>query len=621
MQFTFIDMAGKTLFLRDDAERATLTHEEMSLDAEFPYFSGKKISIGQRIYFKSPSTNTVQIYEVKQAKSIEPDHYQSIVAEHICISELSDEHIDSKELDNVTVKSALTTILSGTLWSVGNVGVNPKASVDISRGSVWQGVLELTDNFNVYIEPRVTLSADGTITRLLDVKSTDGVWRGLRLSIDKNMLDPSVTYDDSEVATALYGYGGTKPAEKSGEEDEEITFKDIAWSNTADHPAKPKGQTYLEDPTATAKYGRNGRARFGFYQNTDILDPEILLQKTWETLKTVSKPAISIEGTVADLRRMGYVDTPIYLHDIALVEVSPVGYKDQIQIIRLTEDLLDPSATTLTIGAYIPNIIYIQRDTNEQATGSRGGGGGNKSEQTVRSEYETQILKNNREIKLRAYQNDLDDLDNEVKLQEAYIDIQADRITAEVAEREKKDGEIVTNYTSLITQTAREIRAEVRDNVNGLNSKIVQQANKISLVVSSDNKIKSASIVAQMNRDSSSISISADCIDIDGLVKKLESEAIGVGSLHVEGRSEFLQPAYFEAGLSSDEAIKAPGFEVGTESITYNGHTGAWKSATLTTYNLSDSHAFMYKSGEYTPTILGRLVTSTATTTIHYFGY
>ena len=35
MQFTFIDMAGKTLFIRDDAERAQWTQEEMSLDAEF----------------------------------------------------------------------------------------------------------------------------------------------------------------------------------------------------------------------------------------------------------------------------------------------------------------------------------------------------------------------------------------------------------------------------------------------------------------------------------------------------------------------------------------------------------------------------------------------------------
>ena len=103
----------------------------------------------------------------------------------------------------------LNGVLSGTLWSVGNVEINPTSSVDIARGSVWQAVLQIGDNWNVYIEPRVILNSDGTISRYLDIKNPSGVWPGLRLSIDKNMLDPSVTYDDSNVATALYGYGGT----------------------------------------------------------------------------------------------------------------------------------------------------------------------------------------------------------------------------------------------------------------------------------------------------------------------------------------------------------------------------------------------------------------------------
>ena len=46
MQFTFIDMTGKTLFIRDDAERAQWTQEEMSLELEFPRLEDKVISIG-----------------------------------------------------------------------------------------------------------------------------------------------------------------------------------------------------------------------------------------------------------------------------------------------------------------------------------------------------------------------------------------------------------------------------------------------------------------------------------------------------------------------------------------------------------------------------------------------
>ena len=641
MQFIFLDMAGATLFTRNDAERAQWTQEEMTLECEFPYLDDKRISIGQRIFFKDPSTGETQIYEVKQAAMLEPDHYQTVTAENICISELSDEHIDSAELNSLTASAALAQVLSGTLWSVGDIQINPTSTGDVSRGSVWQAVLQIKDNWNVYIEPRLSIASNGAITRFLDIKSTEGTWNGVRLSIDKNMLDPSVTYDDSELVTALFGYGGTKIAENTEEEDKEIDFTGIAWTATSTHPAKPLGQKYIEDPEATQLYGRNGRPRFGFYQNTDIEDPELLLQKTWESLQTSSKPTISIEGTVADLYRMGYADQPIKLHDIALVEVLPAGYKSQIQIIRMSTDLLDPSATTLTIGAYIPNIVYIERKTNESATGSRGGGGGNKSKQTERSEYETAIEKSNRRITLRAYQNDLDDLDNDVKLQEARIDIEHNRITMEVADRRDADGVL----SSRITQTATEIRSEVNNEIAGVNSTIQQTAymirtevraseaglqsqitqtanaitaevnratgaesslsgritvtsNKVGLVVEEkdgQNVVNSASIVAGINSQSGSYAkIQAAKINLDGYVT-----------------SSMLESAFTSAQQMATQQMTI------SQYFTCLGYNVEWKTYTARHCSLSSEYYFNDYLGTQHK---GRLVTGYTDTTIYYLG-
>lgn len=544
MQFTFLDMAGKTMFVRDDAERAQWTQEEMTLDLEFPRLEDKVISIGQRIFFKDP-TGASQIYEVKQARTLEPDNYQTIVAENICISELSDEHIDNSEIDNKTASNALQGVLNGTLWRVGDSLTNPASSGDISRGSVWQAVLEIKDNWNVYIEPRVVLNSDGSITRYLDIVPTSGVWNGLRLSIDKNMLDPSVTFDDSEVVTALYGYGGTIQATTPEGENEECNFKDVVWSATSQHPAKPRGQAYIEDPAATLAYGRNGRARFGFYQNTDITDPEILLQKTWESLKTSSKPAISIDGTVADLYRMGYADTPIKLHDIALVEVNPAGYKDQIQIIRITTDLLDPSATTLTIGSYIPNIVYIERQTNESATGSRGGGGGNKSNETAWKEFRTtmEAYEDGTGMRIRSVQNDLNNTKEEVAVQEAQIEVAYNRITQEVTDRRNADSTLqgrITVEANRITQEVTDrrngeealsgritveknrITQEVNDRTNAdnnLSGRITVEAGKITQIVSAvgkDGQVTAASICLAINNGGSTATINAGKIYLLG---------------------------------------------------------------------------------------------------------
>ena len=519
MQFTFLDMAGKTLFIRDDAERAQWTQEEMTLDLEFPRLEDKIISIGQRIFFKDP-TGASQIYEVKQARTLEPDNYQTIVAENICISELSDEHIDNSEIDNKTASNALQGVLNGTLWRVGDSLTNPTSSGDISRGSVWQAVLEIKDNWNVYIEPRVVLNSDGSITRYLDIVPTSGVWNGLRLSIDKNMLDPSVTFDDSEVVTALYGYGGTIQATTPEGENEECTFKDVVWSATSQHPAKPRGQAYIEDPAATLAYGRNGRARFGFYQNTDITDPDTLLEKTWESLKASSKPAISIDGTVADLYRMGYADTPIKLHDIALVEVNPAGYKDQIQIIRITTDLLDPSATTLTIGSYIPNIVYIERQTNESATGSRGGGGGNKSNETAWKEFRTtmEAYEDGTGMRIRSVQNDLNNTKEEVAVQEAQIEVTYNRITQEVTDRRNADGIL----QGRITVEANRITQEVNDRTNAdnnLSGRITVEAGKITQIVTavgSNGEVTAASICLAINNGGSTATINAGKIYLLG---------------------------------------------------------------------------------------------------------
>lgn len=628
MQFTFLDMAGKTLFIRDDAERAQWTQEEMTLDLEFPRIESKVISTGQRVMFKDPATGTTHIYEIKQAKTMEPDHYQSVVAENICISELSDDHINEAEITDKTASTALAGVLSGTLWQVGTVTANPVSSMDVSRGSVWQAVLQIKSNWNVYIEPRVTISANGTITRALDILPTSGTWNGVRLSIDKNMLSPSVTYDDSEVVTALFGYGGTTTPTSKEEQAKEITFADVVWTRTAEHPAKPAGQTYLEDPTATALYGRNGRARFGFFQNTDIVDPETLLQKTWETLQISSKPAISIEGTVEDLYCMGYADEPIKLHDIALVEVQPAGYKAQLQIIRMTTDLLDPTETTVTIGTYIPNIVYIQRDSIENITGSRGGGGGNKSKQSERSEYETAIEKNNREIRLRAYQNDLDDLDNEVKLQEARITVEHNRITQEVTDRRNADnilnssitvqanrittevterqrdttalsaritveaGRITqevsdrtasyANLDSRITQTASAITLEVdrASRAEGqLSGRITVNANRIGLVVTQSggqDVVNSASIVAGINdQEGSYVKIQAEKINLTGYVTASELEVTNA------------RISNLTSGATTASTLKA-NLVNATTGFTYQSHSISFKTITIsgTTYHL-----------------------------------
>ena len=378
MECIFLNPAGQTLFVRDDMESGHWVQQEMNVNAVFPFVAGKKIERGMRIAFRNPADNVLQVFEVRVVKSQEPAHYQQITAEHICVSELSDDHINSQKLTGKTADQALTTALTGTLWSVGTNTASGTQNADFSRGSVWDAVNTIKRNWNVYITPRVVISSAGAITgRYLDIAPAEGVWRGVRLSVRKNLLDPVVTYNDEDVYTALYGYGANVDVAQATGDDQtqELTFADEVWTQTSSHPAKPSGQTYLEWPEKTALYGRNGRPRYGYYQNGSIKDPAVLLEKTWESLQRCAEPKISITGTVVDLYRLGYHDEPIQLHDLAIVEIEETGEAFQKQITCCDIDLIDPTGSRVTIGGYIPNIIYINRETAKRAGGGGGGGG------------------------------------------------------------------------------------------------------------------------------------------------------------------------------------------------------------------------------------------------------
>lgn len=469
MNFLFFSASGGRLFSRDDAETAQHNHEEMTFSALFPYDPAKVIRRGMRVGY-TDSLGVFQTFEVRKCRDTEPDHYQEISAEHIVIAELTDEHIDNAELTDLTPAQALAQALDGTLWGVGNVTATNVSSGDFSRGNVWQAVKAIEQNWNVYITPRVVMVASGIAWRYLDIAPAEGVWRGMRLALEKNLNEAGVTWDDSKLKTALYGYGQSVAGE-GGVSGDSLTFEDVVWTATADHPAKPEGQKYIEDPAATAQYGRGGRPRFGYYQNADIEDAETLLEKTWETLKNVSVPDVTVEGTVQDLHRLGAPDVPVRLHDLAFVEIRPTDVVLVKEIIQYTEDLLNPLGSRLTIGAYIPNIIYINREN------SRGGGGsgGQSEEEAAMSEFYTELIRSETQIGLKASKRDLDDLDDRLT---GLIMVEAGRIT-----------QIVSS-------------------------------------VGSNGQVTAASIVLAVNNAASSVVISAQHIDLRGYVTASELDAV-----------------------------------------------------------------------------------------------
>jgi hypothetical protein len=543
MDFTFLKN-GTVAFSRNDAEQAEWTQEEFSLLCTFPYIPQKAIERGMTVLFADPATGAVQAYEIRNCTVFPGEAYQQFTAEDIAIAELTDCHIPGDiELTDVSAKAALTRVLSGTGWAVGTDSSTGKSSGDIGRGSVWEAVTAIRGNWNIYVLPRVTVSSTGITGRYLDILPPEGVFRGLRIAIDKNVTDPCVTYDDSELYTALYAYGASYTEGDSPETQttKETDISGITWSKTSSHPAKPAGQKYLEWPEKTTLYGRNGKARFGYYQNTAIKDPNILIQKTWQALKNCSDPKISITGTVTDLRRLGYADEPLRLYDQAIVDLGDVQFYKQV--IKLTVNLLDPTGNSLTIGDYIPNIIYINRETEDFATGggkgvsTRGGGGGRTRSNKQQGEFETDILQNERNIIMEARQVD----ENRQVIKAAGMKI--DPITGVIIYAEDVPNGIGSNFKVQSNAITAEVNSRKSEDEQ-LRGLIRVQANKISLVVTErDGRsvVNEASIVLAINKDNgSTIKLKADTVDLGNYatVGELNAQKARVDNL-ISGHTTF----------------------------------------------------------------------------------
>ena len=178
---------------------------------------------------------------------------------------------------------------------------------------------------------------------------------------------------------------------------------------------------------------------------------------------------------------------------------------------------------------------------------------------------------------------------------------------------------------SSITQTADQIRTDVSSTVSSIRSSIQQQANKIALVVDAGNHIKAAEIVASINGGASTIRLSADHIDIDGLVTRLKALAIYVNSLEVTNGIDckHIDCTTIDCtGIGVNSGDVVVGGKVDADALKIGTYDASWKNTTIQTVNLSSEHVWLYGNAQLQPTgrATGRIALSSSTKTIYYLG-
>jgi phage minor structural protein len=359
MLFYFFDSSDVLQYTRNDALEAIHTEEEYLFSGIFP-MTDDAISRGMRVGFYD-QLGVFQLFEVRKVEDDLIDDTQSIEAEHIAIAELLDEIVNVTPT-SISAGAAATSVLSGTLWSVGTAVSTDSDSAECKYVSAWESLCTIRDTWSVRIKPRITISGTEISGRYIDIASNVPTNRGVRIEVNKNINQAGVIYDDRGLYTAMIGLGVYDENETA------LTFTDIVWTAPGDPANKPTGQEWVEDTAATTAYGRNGRKRTGVFYAPEIEDAEELLAATWEYLQTVNTPNVTIDCKIIDLYAYGYEGEQILLGDECNVIIDPLGVERQATVISISRDLLNLEKSDIVLGAYRDDVADMTADNSRASS-------------------------------------------------------------------------------------------------------------------------------------------------------------------------------------------------------------------------------------------------------------
>ena len=244
-------------------------------------------------------------------------------------------------------------ILKDTRWHVGEIPDTSEAFISFYYLSVLDCLKKIVQTFDFEIGFDVLINdAENQITdRRVNFYIKQGEQTGKRFEYGSNLLSIKQEQDTQNIYTALVGRG--KGVQVSGGDDDNtpdgygrrITFADVEWSKTNGDPLdKPKGQEWLEDPDATKQLGfSDGHMRIGLEVFEDVDDPKVLLQKTYEALKTAERPQVQFSASVINTGEL-------HLGDRVGITRNDIGIAYETRVFKVQHNLLDETQNKIDLG-------------------------------------------------------------------------------------------------------------------------------------------------------------------------------------------------------------------------------------------------------------------------------
>ncbi len=484
--------------------------------ASLTVLTAEAAPVGSWVEMYSP-TGSAGIYRVSTVDNGHGTELSSLELEH-GIAEVGNYVVNGEISEEMPLNAAITRLwgfYKGNRWRIGSNSFTDRVLVDVLYDNLLQALLDLLEQTSGYMMAFDFSTNPWTINI---VRKDTAVSAEGRLS--RNVEEAHVTYDLTELCTRVYvDYDDDDSAGGAVSMDADT----ISQYGVIEKHVPGSGYTYSQAQAVAREYlEKHKRPQIG------------------ATITGVD--FASVTGESLDALAIGK------LYRLAVPKHNVV-IEQHITGLSWSHLYSDPSAVEIALGVEEDRVISYMQQTTE--TVSKGGKGTIKKQ----GRYWTKFDRTDHYIdQVAAY---TDENGNVLKQAGMYIDangvlqyaqdnekqvgsqfkVAADRITAEVTQRENGERALYSNIEqtatqirsevvnvkegleSSITQTAGEIRAEVSDTAQGLQASIDIESNRIGLVVEgtgANAKIRPAQIVASINDSGSSVLLDADKVRLSG---------------------------------------------------------------------------------------------------------
>ncbi|NKD38249.1 hypothetical protein HED42_08900 [Enterococcus casseliflavus] len=274
--------------------------------------------------------------------------------------ELTD-HLVLSKVKNMTLNTVINNILSNTRWVVGTIDSaiqRTQISEELQYMNVLEAIYEIARLYDCDVYFSYVVDTDKVVRRQVNLFKRLGYSNGKRFEIGKDVLSIERSIDTTMIKTAIYPIR----VEESEENGTVITdISSVEWRVANGDPVdKPRGQKWVGDPNALKQWGRldsqnNLIHRVKLYEFSEEVTPEVMLQMSWVSLGSYTKPKITYTTNIVDLYQLlgeEYAHEKVALGDTCVVidNYFTVPIQTEDRVIELELDLIDPTKSKVMLG-------------------------------------------------------------------------------------------------------------------------------------------------------------------------------------------------------------------------------------------------------------------------------